>query len=131
METIMELSSILGIFLKPPATTGGADDATLGKVMQVVIELRADARKAKNFAMADAIRDGLAPTGVKLEDRAGGTEFSGGGAGTLEKVMQFLIQLRQTARKNKDFATGDAIRDRLAAAGVKLEDRGGGTEWTR
>jgi cysteinyl-tRNA synthetase len=133
METIKELSSILGIFLKPPALPGGsgADDGTLGKVMQVVIDLRAEARKAKNFAMSDAIRDGLAATGVKLEDRAGGTEWSGGGAGTLEKVMQFLIELRQTARKNKDFATGDAIRDRLAGIGIKLEDRGDGTEWTR
>jgi cysteinyl-tRNA synthetase len=44
--------------------------------------------------------------------------------------MQLLIQLRQTARKNKDFATGDAIRDRLAAVGIVLEDRAGGTEWT-
>jgi cysteinyl-tRNA synthetase len=133
METLKELSSILGIFLKPPAMAGGsaADDELLGKMMQVVIDLRAEARKAKNFAMADAIRDGLSATGLKLEDRAGGTEFTGGGAGTLEKVMQFLIELRQSARKNKNFATGDAIRDRLAAAGVKLEDRGGGTEWTR
>jgi cysteinyl-tRNA synthetase len=132
METLKELSSILWIFLTPPAHAGGSrDDESLKKVMQLVIDLRAEARKAKNFAMADAIRDGLSATGVRLEDRAGGTEFSGGGAGTLEKVMQFLIELRQTARKNKDFATGDAIRDRLAGAGIKLEDRGGGTEWTQ
>ena len=49
----------------------------------------------------------------------------------LEQVVQLLIALRQTARKNKDFATSDAIRDRLAAIGVKLEDRGGETEWVR
>jgi cysteinyl-tRNA synthetase len=133
MATIKELSSILGIFLKPPALPGdgGADKALLGKVMQLVIELRAEARKAKNFGMADAVRDGLAPTGIKLEDRAGGTEWTGGGAGALEAVVQLLIDVRQTARQNKDFATSDAIRDRLAANGVKLEDRGGGTDWVR
>jgi cysteinyl-tRNA synthetase len=133
MATIKELSSILGIFLKPPAqpADGGTDKALLGKVMQLLIELRAEARKAKNFAMADAIRDGLAPTGIKLEDRAGGTEWTGGGVGALEAVVQLLIDVRQTARKNKDFATSDAIRDRLAAIGVKLEDRGGGTDWVR
>jgi cysteinyl-tRNA synthetase len=135
MATIKELSSILGIFLKPPmiaAQAGaGADAELLDKVMQLVIELRAEARKAKNFATADAIRDGLAPTGVKLEDRAGGTEWTGGGAGALEQVVQLLISLRQTARKNKDFAASDAIRDRLGAIGVKLEDRGAETDWVR
>jgi cysteinyl-tRNA synthetase len=133
METIKELANILGIFLKPSVLPGGggADEALLGKVMSLVIDLRAEARKAKNFATADAIRDGLAPTGVKLEDRAGGTEWSGGGAGALEQVVQLLIELRQTARRNKDFAASDAIRNRLGEIGVKLEDRGGATEWVR
>jgi cysteinyl-tRNA synthetase len=132
MSTLKELSNILGIFLQPPAQAGGsADDALLAKVMQLVIDLRADARKAKNFAVADAIRDGLAPTGVKLEDRSGGTEWTGGGEGALVAVVKLLISLRQRARASKDFATGDAIRNRLADAGIVLEDRAGGTEWTR
>jgi cysteinyl-tRNA synthetase len=131
MATIKELAGILGLFLKAPAGGAAADEALFGNVMQLVIDLRAEARQAKNFAVADAIRDGLAPTGVKLEDRAGGTEWTGGGEKALEQVVQLLVTLRQTARKNKDFAASDAIRDRLAAAGVKLEDRGGGTEWVR
>jgi cysteinyl-tRNA synthetase len=45
--------------------------------------------------------------------------------------MKLLIELRQTARTTKDFATSDAIRDRLAALGVTLEDRAGGTEWNK
>ncbi len=49
----------------------------------------------------------------------------------LEQVVQLLIDLRQTARRNKDFAASDAIRDRLGEIGVKLEDRGGATEWVR
>jgi cysteinyl-tRNA synthetase len=134
MSTLKEMSSILGLFLhpqQPPAQAGGSDAATLGKVMQLVIDLRAEARKAKNFAVADAIRDGLAPTGVKLEDRAGATEWTGGGEGTLDAVVNLLISLRQTAKQNKDFATADAIRNRLTEAGIKLEDRPGGVEWSR
>ena len=41
--------------------------------MQLVIQLRNDARKTKNFALADAIRNGLSGIGITLEDRSDGT----------------------------------------------------------
>ncbi|QDT69610.1 Cysteine--tRNA ligase [Planctomycetes bacterium MalM25] len=129
MTQIKELASILGLFSEPPASAGGGDDL-LAKVMPVVIQLRSDARAAKNFAVADAIRDGLAPTGITLEDRAGGTEWEGGADDATEAVMQMLITLRADARSNKDFATADALRDQLAAIGVTIEDRAGGAEWS-
>ena len=43
---------------------------------QELIEKRAEARKAKNFAEADRIRDELAARGVELKDSAGGTAWS-------------------------------------------------------
>lgn len=46
------------------------------KLMDLLIEVRADARKAKNFAAADKIRQRLAELGVVLEDRPGGTEWT-------------------------------------------------------
>jgi cysteinyl-tRNA synthetase len=42
-----------------------------------------------------------------------------------------LIEKRNTARAEKDFATADAVRDQLAAAGIKIEDGAGGTSWRR
>lgn len=129
MTSIKELSNVLGIFLEAPQESGGDD--LLDAVMALVVELRGAARAAKDFSTADAIRDQLAPLGVTIEDRGGEAEWSGGGEGTLDGVMQLLIELRQTARENKDFATGDKIRDGLVAAGVKLEDRAGGAEWSR
>jgi cysteinyl-tRNA synthetase len=128
--TLRELTSILGLFGEPTSTGGGSDEL-LGQVMQLVIDLRSEARKTKKFATADAIRDGIGPLGITLEDRAGGTEWSGGGADTLDGIMKLLIELRQASRASKDFATSDAIRDRLAAIGVTLEDRAGGTEWNK
>jgi len=44
-------------------------------------------------------------------------------------LVEFLLELREEARRSKDFAKADAIRDRLAAAGVIVEDRPGGARW--
>ena len=131
LTTLKELAAILGIFTKAPTQVGGADDELLDQLMQLLIDLRAEARANKNFGTADAIRDGIDPLGITLEDRAGGTEWSGGEDDSLGGIMQLLIELRQTARANKDFATSDTIRDRLTAVGVTLEDRAGGTEWSK
>ncbi len=52
-----------------------------------------------------------------------------GSRGLEEDLIRMLVDLRAAARQNKDFATSDAIRDRLAVLGVSLEDRPDGTVW--
>jgi cysteinyl-tRNA synthetase len=49
--------------------------------------------------------------------------------GLEEDLIRILVDLRAAARKNKDFATSDAIRDQLAKVRVMLEDRPDGTIW--
>ncbi|MEZ4669386.1 MAG: DALR domain-containing protein [Anaerolineae bacterium] len=44
-------------------------------------------------------------------------------------LIQMLIDMRTQARKSKNFAEGDRIRDELAKLGVVLEDRADGTIW--
>ncbi|HER2529588.1 TPA: cysteine--tRNA ligase [Streptococcus pyogenes] len=49
----------------------------------------------------------------------------------LEVDIEALIAKRQEARVNRDFATADAIRDQLAAQGIKLLDTKDGVRWLR
>ena len=49
----------------------------------------------------------------------------------LDADIERLIEERQVARANRDFATADRIRDELAAQGIKLLDTKDGVRWTR
>lgn len=48
----------------------------------------------------------------------------------LDSEIEALIQQRAEAKKNKDFATADKIRDDLKARGIILKDTRQGTTWT-
>mgnify|MGYP000400991243 CR=1 FL=1 len=50
-------------------------------------------------------------------------------ADALDAVVQVQLDARAAARAAKDYATGDAIRDRLAAAGVVVQDSPDGARW--
>lgn len=47
----------------------------------------------------------------------------------VEQLMSLIIDIRQDARKKKDWATADQIRDRLQNAGIVLEDSPQGVRW--
>lgn len=49
----------------------------------------------------------------------------------LDNVMQILIEMRQEARANKDWATSDKLRDALQAAGVQIKDGKEGASWVK
>ena len=79
-------------------------------------------------AAADAM---LAVLGLDPEAFEAGTA----GAGTaehaaLDALVAGLVERRDAARARKDYATADAIRDSLAAAGIQLEDGAAGTHWS-
>jgi cysteinyl-tRNA synthetase len=75
-EVLRELCLTLGLFRRPAEQPKGGNDELVGKLMNLLIEVRADARKSKNFAAADKIRKSLAEIGIALEDRADGTQWT-------------------------------------------------------
>ena len=56
-----------------------------------------------------------------------GENNSGGKA--LDTVMQIVLEQRAEAKKRKDFATSDQIRDLLLAGGITIKDTKEGTVW--
>jgi cysteinyl-tRNA synthetase len=72
-----EMGAVMGLFRQPPAEKQpGGGNELVGKLMGLLIELRAEFRKKKDFATADQIRKRLGEIGVVLEDRPGGTEWT-------------------------------------------------------
>ncbi len=66
--------SVLGI-IPTVEMTGGADAQREAGLINMLIELRKQARVNKQYAVSDQIRDRLADLGVVLEDRAEGTVY--------------------------------------------------------
>ncbi len=48
---------------------------------------------------------------------------------TVEGLVEMVLAERQRARQRRDFATSDALRDRLAELGVSIEDTAQGSRW--
>ncbi len=46
------------------------------------------------------------------------------------KVIDQILNIRQEAKKNKDYQTADMLRDILQQSGVKIKDTKDGAEWT-
>ncbi|MDR6862850.1 cysteine--tRNA ligase [Phycicoccus sp. 3266] len=81
---------------------------------------------ASVLAMTDLL--GVNP----LDPRWGGGRDSGGGEAqaALDALIGAQLEARAAARAARDFATADAIRDQLSAAGVAIEDTASGANWS-
>jgi len=77
--------------------------------------------KAVLDAFADLLTELMDVLGVNAKKEA---DF-------LDSDIEALIEERNNARKNKDFARADEIRDMLKDAGIILEDTRGGVKWKR
>jgi cysteinyl-tRNA synthetase len=73
MQVLRELTLILGLFREPVAKPEAARDRLTGPLLDLLVSLRTQLRKEKNFKLADQIRQQLAELGVTLEDRPDGT----------------------------------------------------------
>lgn len=74
-KTLVSLANVLGLSVKPEAETKQANDGLSDAEIEDLIQQRQAARKAKNFAEGDRIRDQLKAAGITLIDTPEGTRW--------------------------------------------------------
>ena len=79
-------------------------------------------------AMLDTLGlDPLAEPWVSGGDEAGGASAA---QDALARLIDAQLEARAAARKAKDFAVADKIRDDLTALGITIEDGPNGSTWS-
>ena len=105
------------------------DDFNTADAVSVIFELvrfsNANTDEGSSAAFAQALLDQL----QMLSDVCGLILFPP--KEDLDAEIESLIEARQEARKNKDFARADQIRDQLLSMGIQLKDTREGVKWTR
>jgi cysteinyl-tRNA synthetase len=100
------------------------DDLNMPQAMAAVSEMIREAETRKEYGVLDALYDFDRVLGLRLRESAeAATEIDPG--------IQALIKEREQARKAKDWARADQIRNQLAEQGIILEDTPSGTLWRR
>ena len=109
------------------------DDLNTPQALAEISRLAGDARKATSTADKATLKSQLLGAGLVLgllqQDPA--AWFARGASGDDDARIQSLVDERNAAKKARDFARADAIRDQLAVEGILLEDTPQGVRWKR
>lgn len=111
------------------------DDPSEVEILRLVAQ-RESLRQSRRFAESDSIREELRSMGVELFDKEKEWRCRDGRRGHLftagpgecpfsDSEIQERINLREDARKAKDWRQADSLRDELRANGVEINDRDG------
>jgi cysteinyl-tRNA synthetase len=132
----IEVSAAMRAQAEPPAALLAAleDDINTPRAMAEFFALAKTLNKAGDAEEKSGLAASMLATGdlMGLLQSDPDEWFEGHVEGELSSDnIDALIEKRNAARAAKDFATADAFRDQLSAAGIKIEDGANGTSWRR
>jgi len=58
-------------------------------------------------------------------------KYGGKGEGSFEEIMKEILEIRENARKDKNWKMADAIRDELSNLGFEIQDTADGPKWRK
>ena len=104
------------------------DDFAVPKALAEIYNLVREGNKAADPApIAAQVRAMAAVLGV--DPGAWPSSSSNGNSKALGVLVEAELERRATARAEKDWATADEVRDRLARAGIEVTDTAEGPQW--
>ena len=74
-QALRDLGDLLGLTFRAPARAADPAEPAAAPFINILVEIRAELRKARQFALADDIRDRLASEGIALVDSPQGTQW--------------------------------------------------------
>ncbi|KRB07014.1 cysteine--tRNA ligase [Lysobacter sp. Root690] len=133
--TLRDLASVDAGAISIPDSVESAleDDLNTPRALAELARIAGEARKATDPAEQARLKNELIGAGLALgllqQDPA--AWFAGASEDGDDARIQALVDERNQAKKDRDFARADAIRQQLADEGILLEDTPAGVRWKR
>ena len=133
LRDLADVSAPVAIKIPDAVEAALCDDLNTPAALAEIARIAGEARKAESIddkmRLKSELLGGAWALGLLQQDPA--AWFARGTDSDDDARINALVEERNTAKKARDFARSDAIRDQLAAEGILLEDTAQGVRWKR